>query len=301
MGKYEPLRKCLADQVPQIGELAMTFTEIERLVGPLPRSARSHQSWWSNGSETRTHTRAWRQAGWRVQADQAKQRVVFTRDTRTAVVTRPAETSSREEQLLRWGVICGLTVAAAVAAGISGVVGVTHLPLPALAILSAAAGGVSFTAGQAIAFHEEVGSARNWWFTSTLLLLLTFIGAFAYHLSFDPAMRAPLAYQFFVNGDETDVIPLYGEPGGPAQLLATGTAGQDGLIGGQTYAVEPGGALPCPLQPAPTTATAVTDATVMARRSRLDRYPADSAHCSNLPTKLPMLSPRHPVAAHATG
>jgi hypothetical protein len=220
MGKYEPLRKCLADQVPQIGELAMTFTEIERLVGPLPRSARSHQSWWSNGSETRTHTRAWRQAGWRVQADQAKQRVVFTRDTRTAVVTRPAETSSREEQLLRWGVICGLTVAAAVAAGISGVVGVTHLPLPALAILSAAAGGVSFTAGQAIAFHEEVGSARNWWLTSTLLLLLTFIGAFAYHLSFDPAMRAPLAYQFFVNGDETDVIPLYGEPGGPAQLLA---------------------------------------------------------------------------------
>ena len=64
---------------------------------------------------------------------------------------------------------------------------------------------------------------------------MTFIGSFVYHVSFDPATRLPQTYQYVVDGDETFVIPLYGAPNGPAQTLATGEAGQNGLIGGQTY------------------------------------------------------------------
>ncbi len=59
-------------------QVGMTFQEVERITGDLPRSARSHRAWWSNhpGSQSR----AWLNAGYKVQAvslDEA--RVQFTR------------------------------------------------------------------------------------------------------------------------------------------------------------------------------------------------------------------------------
>lgn len=62
--KYDALREHLAGQAS--GEVAITFAEIEMLVGQLPPSARIHCAWWSNGANT--EAQALRAAAWRVQS-----------------------------------------------------------------------------------------------------------------------------------------------------------------------------------------------------------------------------------------
>lgn len=44
MSKYEPLQRHLSGQDPQVDQLNMTFSEVEQLVGLLPRSAYVHQA-----------------------------------------------------------------------------------------------------------------------------------------------------------------------------------------------------------------------------------------------------------------
>lgn len=80
MAKYEPLQRHLATRPEQTARLAMTFDEVEALVGTLPPSARAHRAWWANDSKVQAQ--AWRAAGWRVHSvDQQVGRVVFTRST----------------------------------------------------------------------------------------------------------------------------------------------------------------------------------------------------------------------------
>jgi hypothetical protein len=77
MGKYEPLRDYLAARSGE--EELMTFGQVERLVGPLPESARDHRAWWGNDSY-RSQSIAWQAAGWHVASvDQASGQVVFAR------------------------------------------------------------------------------------------------------------------------------------------------------------------------------------------------------------------------------
>jgi len=77
MGKYEPLRDYLAAH--QGDEKQMTFGQVERLVGPLPDSAREYRAWWGNDSY-RSQSIAWQAAGWHVASvDQAAGQVVFAR------------------------------------------------------------------------------------------------------------------------------------------------------------------------------------------------------------------------------
>lgn len=77
--KYDALREHLARETG--AEIAMTFTEVEDLVGPLPPSARAHRAWWSNSSNT--EGQAWRAAGWHVQSvNQSDEEVVFARGIR---------------------------------------------------------------------------------------------------------------------------------------------------------------------------------------------------------------------------
>jgi hypothetical protein len=79
VGKYDPLRDYLAEQGGN--EVQMTFAEVERLVGTLPDSARTHRAWWANDSKV--EALAWRTAGWRVHAvNQAAEFVVFARRAR---------------------------------------------------------------------------------------------------------------------------------------------------------------------------------------------------------------------------
>jgi hypothetical protein len=56
----------------------LTFDQLEEVLGrALPSSARSYPAWWSDG---RSHTTAWRQAGWTVGVlDLKQQQVTFGR------------------------------------------------------------------------------------------------------------------------------------------------------------------------------------------------------------------------------
>ena len=67
--KYQPLAAYLAALPPETATAALSFAEIEALLGaPLPRSARTPQFWtnvrqhWGGSAQAR----AWRRAGWRV-------------------------------------------------------------------------------------------------------------------------------------------------------------------------------------------------------------------------------------------
>ena len=63
--KYEPLRRHLAAQPPEVAEVTLTLAEVATIVGaPLPRTAWAG-IWWK-GAATGTQARAWRAAGWRV-------------------------------------------------------------------------------------------------------------------------------------------------------------------------------------------------------------------------------------------
>ena len=63
------------------GRVTLRFTEVEGVLGrPLPSAAWS-VGWWKNTHPTKTYSRAWRAAGWRVaQVDIWAQTVIFERD-----------------------------------------------------------------------------------------------------------------------------------------------------------------------------------------------------------------------------
>lgn len=262
MGKYDPLHKHLVDNLSRVNELTMNFAEIEKLVGHLPSSAHVHRTWWTRS--TGAGAQAWLSAGWRVESvDLVGKRVVFSAAKAMSNVGNTSVPSPREMNIrgtpgakepnppegeLDKGngqtdshTPCralvgdlGIALVAAAAAGVSGIIGLTHLPLWALALLCAAAGAVGFAMSQAIISQNTADTAR-WWSISTLAVLAVCAGSFTYHKVFDTAIHPHQVYQFVVNGNDSNFIPLYGEAGGPEQYLATGTAGQNGLIGGQTY------------------------------------------------------------------
>ncbi|MER5504197.1 hypothetical protein ABT052_02595 [Streptomyces sp. NPDC002766] len=98
-------------------------------------------------------------------------------------------------------------------------------------------------AGLGICIDHAVMAAQSdeqvhWWRLSLAVALVLPVGSFVYHQWFDPSEQTPQTYQFVVNGSDVDVIPLYGEAGGKPQTLATGEAGQNGLIGGETYSFD---------------------------------------------------------------
>jgi hypothetical protein len=79
MGKYQPLTDFLNKQ--PLGEVRMSFEQIERVVGDkLPASARHYRAWWSNNPNNSVMTRAWLDAGFRSeQVDMAGRKLVFRR------------------------------------------------------------------------------------------------------------------------------------------------------------------------------------------------------------------------------
>jgi hypothetical protein len=80
MAKYGPLREHL--RLDGSRRITMTFEQISRLVGGLPRSAYEYQEWWGNeeAPTTMVHKIAWNAAGYRVGSlDHRAMRVTFER------------------------------------------------------------------------------------------------------------------------------------------------------------------------------------------------------------------------------
>ena len=66
MSKYDPLCMYLREVPPDQTEVRLTFGDLEKMVGPLPASARNHRPWWANDA-THSQSSAWQRAGFRVQ------------------------------------------------------------------------------------------------------------------------------------------------------------------------------------------------------------------------------------------
>jgi hypothetical protein len=78
VAKYDPLFEWLCRAGD--GPVELTFDEIDRLVGGLPRAARDHQAWWSNEQGGRhVQATAWTNAGRQVvHVDRAAGKVRFS-------------------------------------------------------------------------------------------------------------------------------------------------------------------------------------------------------------------------------
>ena len=83
MGKYDPLKDFLGSRPGD--HVAMTFGEIEAVLGsPLPKS-KQYPAWWSNNPSNNTMTQAWLDAGFSTeQVDIGAERLVFRRARRVA-------------------------------------------------------------------------------------------------------------------------------------------------------------------------------------------------------------------------
>jgi hypothetical protein len=64
MGKYDALAAHLAAIPPETTTITLRFSEVDKIVGGLPPSARRIRQWWANDSKP--EARAWRSAGWHV-------------------------------------------------------------------------------------------------------------------------------------------------------------------------------------------------------------------------------------------
>ena len=69
-GKYDPLYDFLIDLPSDIGEITLTFKQVEGILAKrLPQSAYTYRPWWGNERSLSGHSqaRAWMKAGWEVE------------------------------------------------------------------------------------------------------------------------------------------------------------------------------------------------------------------------------------------
>ena len=79
--KYAPLAAYLAQQSRRLERVALSFTDVESIIGaPLPAAAREHRSWWANDATTHVQSSHWLNVNWRVLSiNMSLERVVFAR------------------------------------------------------------------------------------------------------------------------------------------------------------------------------------------------------------------------------
>lgn len=223
---YDALQEYLASQAEDIRQLAMTFTEIDQLVGQLPQTARRRRAWWADTVDVSRAPKPWQAAGWHVESvDLTAGAVAFARpnarDVPLAVSEPPAPKPSQPGQeisgqgggptqapvsspdegrpearagLSRRSVAGDLVVGAVAAAGTAAcaIAGLMHLPLLAIALLTFSVAAIATTVSQVIASRKLPAAAQPWSYISISLLVLLGVGAFTYHEEFDPATRGPV-------------------------------------------------------------------------------------------------------------
>lgn len=252
MGKYAPLYRHLAAQPADIGQLQLTFAQVEQLVGTLPQASRSSLGWWAATLAADQGTQPQKAARWRVVSlDPAAQVVALTRDAAPDIPAPGHSSRSPSRHEFAAGIAAAAVTAAA--SGATAIVGLAHLPLIATVLMSMTAAAIAFTITQAIGSRQDAPAAQQWWAVSTVLALLLSLGAFTYHRFLDPAARAiaqPFTASVLVNpspaikqGCRTIVLPgpwrHYPTPGEPltdANVSRWQTA-QHGIDGGSTTVV----------------------------------------------------------------
>ena len=85
--KYQPLADYLAALPQVVTEAALTFAEIEALLGTALPTAAALRQWWVRRDRRAAHTQAWRLVGWQVTKASLRfghERVTFARVASTA-------------------------------------------------------------------------------------------------------------------------------------------------------------------------------------------------------------------------
>jgi len=80
--KYQPLADYLAALPQVVTEAALTFAEIEALLGTALPAAAALRQWWVRRDRRAAHTQVWRLVGWQVTTASLRlghERVTFTR------------------------------------------------------------------------------------------------------------------------------------------------------------------------------------------------------------------------------
>jgi hypothetical protein len=96
---------------------------------------------------------------------------------------------------------------AALAAGVTAIVALTHLPWLAIVLLSVATGAIAFALTQAITLRDNASYAQKWSLISVAILIVMGTGAFVYHKEFDPSTRAPaLPFTMVVKPNPAELI-----------------------------------------------------------------------------------------------
>lgn len=98
--KYQPLGEYLSSRLPD-REVVLSLSELEKLVGPLPATAKSHQ-FWANARAHHTSRRAqWLDQGFRAFYDPSKDTVRFVRQVdREAPTDDPDELEKRARRIM---------------------------------------------------------------------------------------------------------------------------------------------------------------------------------------------------------
>ena len=106
--KYAPLGAYLCRQA--VSELAMTFTEIEAVIGAsLPPAAMVHAAWWSNNPTNNVMTKVWLAAGYRTErVNLASRKLVFRRADIAGVAPGAREDGAVFKPAPRTGVLARL-------------------------------------------------------------------------------------------------------------------------------------------------------------------------------------------------
>lgn len=88
MGKYTPLNAYLKSRHEE--QVAMTFADIETVIGSkLPRS-KLHRAWWSNNPDNNVMTREWLDAGYETESvDIPAERLIFRKRHNAGPAGRP--------------------------------------------------------------------------------------------------------------------------------------------------------------------------------------------------------------------
>lgn len=98
--------------------------------------------------------------------------------------------------------------------------GAADIPLPVAVLLGLAVAVLVVIAEKALVADSDATRARLLAAGMTLSVLIS-VGAYAYHMCFDPATNAPKTYTLFLQGEETQGLRPAGRPGGPSLVLSS--------------------------------------------------------------------------------